>query len=56
MVIHHEVELAALQEKFGDSTLYKDPEAVAALREQAQVLQTELAEVDRIWQDRVESQ
>ncbi|MFQ5462691.1 MAG: ABC-F family ATP-binding cassette domain-containing protein [Phycisphaerae bacterium] len=56
LVIHHEVELAAMQERFGDPAIYKDPEALADLRERAQAMQAELAEVDRLWQDRVESQ
>jgi len=52
MVMAKEVELARLQEKFGDPDIYKNAESLAELQEEFEAMQAELAEVDAAWQDR----
>jgi len=56
LVVQHETELAALHERFGDSSVYKDPAVLEELLEQTEVLERELAEVDAAWQERAEAQ
>ncbi|UCE59318.1 MAG: ABC-F family ATP-binding cassette domain-containing protein [Phycisphaerales bacterium] len=56
MVIEHETKLAALHERFADSSVYRDPEILAELQEELEAVETELAEIDAAWQERVESQ
>ena len=56
LVVEREVELAALQGRFGDPKLYKDPDALAELYEEMDAVAAELAEVDAAWQERVEHQ
>ena len=56
LVIEKETELATLHAKFGDSSVYQDPDALAELREEMAAAETALAEVDRAWHDRVETQ
>lgn len=56
LVIDRETELSALQERFGDPQVYKDPELLEDLQARAEELERELAEVDAAWQARVDSQ
>lgn len=53
LVMQHEVELAALHERFGDPALYQDPDALAELTEKSEEVARTLAEVDAAWQQRV---
>ncbi|MBI1824920.1 MAG: ABC-F family ATP-binding cassette domain-containing protein [Planctomycetes bacterium] len=55
MVMTKEVELARLQEKFGDPEIYKNAESLAELQEEFDAVQSELTELDAAWQERVES-
>jgi len=54
-VMEKEVLLAALQERFGDATTLKDPEALSELQEEFEAVSAELAEVDSAWRARVDS-
>lgn len=56
MVIDREVQLAALQERFGDPAVCRDPDALAELKEQIDELTRELAEIDAAWHERTEHQ
>jgi ATP-binding cassette subfamily F protein 3 len=56
MVIERETELATLHERFADPAVCRDPDALAELREEVELLEADLAEVDAAWQERVESQ
>ena len=55
LVMDKEVELAALQQKFADPAVLKDPEALAELNEEIEATSAELAELDAAWQDRVDA-
>ncbi|MGB0716250.1 MAG: ATP-binding cassette domain-containing protein, partial [Phycisphaerae bacterium] len=54
MVIDLECQLSEIQTKFGDSDIYKNPEALESLREEQARLEKELSEVDLAWQERAE--
>lgn len=54
LVMKKEVELARLQEKFGDPEFYKDPQALGELQEEFDAVQAELAQVDAAWHDRAQ--
>ena len=56
MVLQREIKLAALQEKFGDPEICKNPGLLAELKEDVEELTRELAEVDLAWQQRAEYQ
>ncbi len=56
LVMEREVQLAALQERFGDSQLCKDADALAELHEELVAVTAELALVDAAWQERAETQ
>lgn len=56
LVVEHETALAALHERFGDPSVYKDPTVLEELQEKTEALERELAEVDAAWQQRAESQ
>jgi len=56
LVIERETELATLQARFGDPTVYQDPEMLAELREEMSAVEEALAEVDRAWQERADTQ
>ena len=56
MVIEHETKLAALHERFSDSSVYRDPDILAELREEVEAVEAELAEIDAAWQERAETQ
>ncbi|MCH8207279.1 MAG: hypothetical protein IH956_09795 [Chloroflexi bacterium] len=56
MVIERESELAQLHERFASPAVYSDPDALAELRENMELLEADLAEVDAAWQERVDSQ
>ena len=51
-----EVQLAALHDKFGDSAVCKDPEALAELQEEVEAVTQELAAIDEAWQERADAQ
>ncbi|NOS99286.1 MAG: ABC-F family ATP-binding cassette domain-containing protein [Phycisphaerales bacterium] len=55
LVVRHETALAALQERFGDPGVYKDPNLLEELQEETDALERELAEVDAAWQGRVDA-
>jgi ATP-binding cassette, subfamily F, member 3 len=52
MVIDYETELSIAQERFGDPTVCRDPDALAELQEQVEEIERKLAEVDAAWQER----
>jgi hypothetical protein len=54
MVMAKEVELAELQQRYGDPELYKDPDRLADLEEEIELLSGELALLDAAWHERVE--
>ncbi len=56
LIIEHETQLAALNERFGDPAVYKDPEALAELRRQVNAVIKGLADVDAAWQERADTQ
>jgi len=56
MVMNKEVELAALQDKFGDPAVCKNPEALAELQEEFEAVSQELAAVDSAWRERADDQ
>lgn len=56
LIIEHEAQLAALNQRFGDPAVYKDPEALADLRRQVDAVAEELADVDAAWRERVDAQ
>jgi len=56
MVIEHEEKLAALQDRFGDPAVLKDPDALGELKEETEHVEQELAELDRAWQERAAHQ
>lgn len=55
LLIERETELATLHERFGDSTVYKDPDVLADLREQSESLEQEIASIDAAWQQRADA-
>ena len=56
LVVRYETELAAIHERFGDPSVYKNPATLEELHEKADALKAELAEVDAAWQERAETQ
>ncbi len=56
LVVERETELAALHERFADSNVYKDPEALEELQEQLDAATAALAEADAAWQERADAQ
>ncbi len=56
MVIECEARFAALNKRFGDPDVYRNPEALAELRRKANAIAQELAEVDAAWQERADPQ
>ena len=56
LVIEREVKLSLLHERFGDQAVCRDQDALAELREQADALTGELAELDAAWRERVDTQ
>ena len=56
LVVEHETALAELHDRFGDPTVYKNPEMLVELQEQTEKLKQELADVDAAWQERVDLQ
>lgn len=55
LVMEKEIELAALNERYGDPAIMRDPEALADLAERIEEATTELAQVDAAWQERVDA-
>jgi len=53
-IVQRETELASLNERFGDPSLYRDGTALAALQERIQTVKRELAELEVAWQERAE--
>ncbi|MEW6250222.1 MAG: ABC-F family ATP-binding cassette domain-containing protein [Planctomycetota bacterium] len=53
-IAEHEQKLAAVQERFGDAEVYRDPAALAQLRADYERLKTELTEAEEIWLEKVE--
>jgi len=56
MVIEHEEKLAELQDRYGDPTVLRDPDALEELKEETQAVEESLAELDRAWQERAAHQ
>jgi ATP-binding cassette subfamily F protein 3 len=56
LVIEHEERLAAIHLRFADPEVYRGPERLAELREEAEATERELAVVDAAWQERVDAQ
>jgi ATP-binding cassette subfamily F protein 3 len=54
LVIECEERLAAANERFASPEVYRDPEQVAELREIIGALREELAELEKVWHERVE--
>jgi ATP-binding cassette subfamily F protein 3 len=54
MIMEHETKLFDLQEKFGDSNVYKDADSLADLQEETQRVTAELSELNEAWQNRIE--
>jgi len=52
MVVERETALAALTAKFGDPAVCKDPDALSELRDEVEIAERALTEVDRAWQQR----
>ena len=55
LVMEKEIELAALNEQYGDPAVMRDPDALAELGEKIEEAATELADVDAAWQERVDT-
>jgi ATP-binding cassette subfamily F protein 3 len=56
LVIEHEEKLALLHERFNEPEVYRDPETISKLRAEATEIESSLAELDRVWQERAGSQ
>ncbi|MEE9294360.1 MAG: ABC-F family ATP-binding cassette domain-containing protein [Phycisphaerae bacterium] len=56
LVVQHETALAELHDRFGDPSVYKNPEMLQELQEQTEALEQQLAAVDAAWQERVDLQ
>ncbi len=56
LVIEHEEKLAAVHMRFADAEVYRDPDRLAELREEAEAIERELAAVDAAWCERVDAQ
>jgi len=56
MVIEREVALSALQDKFADPAVLRDPEALAELKEQIDYATEDLSIVESAWHERVEQE
>ncbi len=56
LVIEHEGKLAALHERFNEPEVYRDPDTLSELKEAASEIERTLAELDKVWQERAESQ
>ncbi len=56
LVMEKEVQLAALNDKFGDPAVCKNPEALMELQEEVEFVSGELAAIDAAWQERVDAQ
>lgn len=56
LLIERETQLAALHERFGNAEVYKTPEALEELQEEAEQLEREIAEIDAAWQQRADTQ
>lgn len=55
LLIDRETALARLHERFGRPELYQDPDALAELREEADAAAAELAEIEAVWEDRLDT-
>jgi len=55
MLIDRETRLSALNERFGEPAVCRDPELLAELQEEADSLTVEIADIDAAWQERAES-
>ena len=53
-IAEREARLAAVQERFGDAQVYKDPAALARLQAEFETLRQELAEAEEVWLERME--
>jgi ATP-binding cassette subfamily F protein 3 len=53
-IAEHEAKIAALHERFGNADVYKDADAVNALRAEFDQLKAELAEAEAAWLERAE--
>ncbi len=52
-IMQRETRLGAIEQKFGDATIYRDAAASAKLREEFDALKAELAELHALWEARV---
>ena len=56
LLFEREDQLSRLEERFGAPELYKDPDALQELQDQAEELREELAILEREWEQRCEDQ
>ena len=56
LIVEYEARLAALNQRFGDPAVYKDRDALIELRRELNAVAEELADVDAVWQERVDTQ
>lgn len=55
LIIEQEAALSALNERYADPLVLRDPAALATLRQKIDALTRELAYIDRAWQDRADA-
>ena len=53
-IISKEEELAVIQKRFGEESLYRDPTAARQLLEELQALTTDLAHLNQAWEQRAD--
>lgn len=55
MLIDRETKLSGLHERFGDPAVCRDPDLLAELQDEANILAEEIAAVDAAWQERADA-